>query len=143
MAIGGGGSGGGPVGVSNSFTGPAQALELVGDHCFAYSGRLGCTNAPTTMLEFQTGNYYAVVDMQFLWLNSSDEYTGDDALMLVYLNDTSVGGMLGGSSHNLGRELTQFVFSPYTDVKVTGENASGASTEHFMWIMATGRIYRG
>ena len=142
MALDGGGGGGGPVGVSNSFTGPAEALELVGDHCFAYSGKVGCDHNPSTLLEFTTGNYYSLVDMQILWLNSSDEYTGDDALMQVYLNDTSVGGMLVSSSHNLGRDGTKFLFSPYTDVKVTGENASGGATEHFMWLMVTGRIYR-
>ena len=135
--------GGPPIGsTGGSFTGPAATLEIVGDHCMAYSGKTGCTNSPSTCLEFTTGNYNSVVDLQFLWLNTSDEYTGDDALMFVYLNDASVGGMLAGSSHNLGRENTQFVIPPYTNVKVTGENASGGSTEHFMWVMLTGRIYR-
>jgi len=36
MALdGGGGGGGGPVGVSNRFTGPAEALELIGEHAYA------------------------------------------------------------------------------------------------------------
>ena len=32
MALDGGG-GGGPIGVSNTFIGPAEALEIVGDFC--------------------------------------------------------------------------------------------------------------
>ena len=140
----GGPTGGGQAGFGSGgpFTGPAEALEYMGDHCYAYSGRIATDHNPSTCLEFTTGNYYSVVDLQFMWLTSTDEYTGDDALMLVYLNGASVGGMLGGSSHNLGRENTAFVISPYTDVKVTAENASGNTNEHYMWIMLTGEIYR-
>ena len=43
MALDGGGGGGGPIGVSNTFTGPAEALEIIGDHCYAYSGGQGST----------------------------------------------------------------------------------------------------
>ena len=35
---GGGGGGGGILGVTGSFTGPAQALELIGNHAYAFSG---------------------------------------------------------------------------------------------------------
>ena len=138
---GGAGGAGNPTG--GSFTGPAEALELVGfNHCYAYSGKIGCTHEPSTCLEFTTGNFTASVDLQYLWLSSNDEYTADDALMFVYLNGASVGGMLAGSSHNLGRENTQFVIPPYTNVKVTVENAA-SSSERFVWVMLTGRIYRG
>jgi len=63
MAIGGGGSGGGPIGSSNSFVGPQEALELVGDHAYAYNV-LTVNNATATFMEFTTGNYYMVGTIQ-------------------------------------------------------------------------------
>ena len=54
-----GGGGGGLVGFSNSFVGPQQALELVGDHAYAYNKQT-VDSASVTYFEFTTGNYYFV-----------------------------------------------------------------------------------
>tara|TARA_Y100000310_G_scaffold200080_1_gene200088 strand:- start:186 stop:605 length:420 start_codon:yes stop_codon:yes gene_type:complete len=62
--------GGPPVGSTGaSFTGPAQQLEIIENHCYAYSGNItdaGTAGPNTTMLDFTTGpNYY--VKGQFQW----------------------------------------------------------------------------
>mgnify|MGYP005819560663 CR=1 FL=1 len=52
------GGAGNPVG--GTFTGPAQGLDLVGDHAYAYSGEFGTSTTEFDMLTFTTGNYYTV-----------------------------------------------------------------------------------
>ena len=50
MAIGGGPGGGGPIGIGNSFTGPAETAEYVNDRTYAYSGSIAATNAARLLL---------------------------------------------------------------------------------------------
>ena len=52
------GGAGNPVG--GSFTGPAEALEIVGDHGLALSGLFSSNTSTYTMLNFTSGNYYLV-----------------------------------------------------------------------------------
>ena len=46
-----------PVGSSNSFTGTATGLEIVGDFAYAYSGGVPADNNSHTVFSFRTGNY--------------------------------------------------------------------------------------
>jgi len=64
MALDGGGGGGGPVGVANSFTGPAEALEVIGNHCYAYAIH-GATTGEVDYLSFTSGNFYTVAEITF------------------------------------------------------------------------------
>jgi len=78
MGLDGGGGGGGTLGVSNPFTGPAEALEVLGDHCLAFSGSvtpIGGSEADTTALKFTTGNFYSVVKIH--WTCESTSATVD------------------------------------------------------------------
>jgi len=80
MALdGGGGGGGGPVGSSNSFTGAASNIELIGNHAYAYNQATSSSvqAADVSLLKFTTGNYYTVAE-----LNYSDESTGGDQRLL-------------------------------------------------------------
>ena len=52
------GGAGNPVG--GSFTGPAEALEVVGDHAYAYSGAIQAATSNVTHLSFTSGNYLFV-----------------------------------------------------------------------------------
>ena len=53
MALLGGGVGGAGNPVGGSFTGPAQALEIIGDLGYAYSGAVGVGAGDVTMLSLQ------------------------------------------------------------------------------------------
>jgi len=134
----GGGGGGSLVGFSNSFTGTAQALELIGDHCYAYSGLLTIDNTEATMLEFTTGNYYSVVKVQF---NYPDTDTGDDFKYTTYLADTVVQSMtVDYGKINYPKEF-YIIIPAYTPVKCTAQNMS-TSTGRIQIVAITGRIYR-
>ena len=134
----GGGGGGGPVGFSNSFTGAAQALELVGDHCYAYSGELTTTaNTPLTFLEFTTGNYYSVVNVQF---NYSQDYN-DDATYRILMNGTLIQQWMstGSTNPHQPQNLVPIVIPPYTEIVVSAFNKDNGRPQI---VSLTGRIYR-
>ena len=57
------GGAGNPVG--GSFTGPAEALEIIGDHAYAYSGLKASSTAAANHLDFTSGNYYFVGRLYF------------------------------------------------------------------------------
>jgi len=65
MALLGGGVGGAGNPVGGSFTGPAEALEIIGNHCYAYSGAIGATTGEVTYLSFTSGNFYTVGEITF------------------------------------------------------------------------------
>ena len=134
----GGGGGGGPVGFSNSFTGAAEALEIIGDHCYGYSGLLTIDDTETTMLEFTTGNYYSVVRVQF---NYPDTDTSNDYRYTTYFAGTVVQSMtVDYGKINYPKEF-YIIIPAYTPVKCTAQNMD-TSTGRLQIVSITGRIYR-
>jgi len=135
---GGPGAGGNPTG--GSFTGTAEALEIIGDHCYAYAGVLTAANTPGTVyLSFKSGNYYAVVNIQcYNTVNDSSvinwEFELNGTKIFEYFQE-------GRSSIPINvQEGNALIISPYTEVIVrgitTGDVVTGA-------VVLTGRIYRG
>ena len=145
MALDGGGGGGGPVGVSNSFTGPAEALELVGDHCFAYSGLIPTSTSTVVMLEFTTGNFYSVVKLQCTGPLDYDEpdngreanfqLSMNDSPIAILHNDLSEGDIINSVS------MIEFVIPAYTAVKVEVDT-NESNPSYVTSAVISGRIYR-
>jgi len=137
MAILGGGPGG-PVGSSNSFTGTSEALELVGDHGYAYNSKTSDGTNETTYLEFTSGNYYLVGQCEFMY----DIATNIDIKFDIYFGGNALLGFVIGNAGSAGSGLqpskVNIIIPPYTDVKVTCQG----STSPFS-VGITGRIYRG
>ena len=131
------GGAGNPVG--GSFTGPAEALEVIGNHAYAYSGQVAVNDSETNFFSFTSGNYYTLADLQvFNFSNSSD-----DMQYKVYLNEGLVASWLPPTSTNLQEppQPVSLLISPYTQVKITGINlGSSAGRNHTASI--TARIYR-
>jgi len=129
--------GGNPVG--GSFTGSAQALEIIGDHAYAYSGSLSVNDTEADLLSFQTGNFYFVGQLQPLYASSN---AGDNYKYRIYFNDvfvltTQIGGALDYSPY----EELEVIIPPYTKFRCTADNISDTSSNDVMVAM-TGRIYR-
>ena len=143
MSIGGGG-GGGPVGVSNSFVGPQEALELVGDHCYAYSGVIlsaGSQSAATTRTNiFTTGNYYS--DVIVSWANEQVSGTADN-FVEIKMNGAIIykwRAQTGAQSNETNPKNLHLIIPSYTEVEVL----VGTSADPVNWTMViAGRIYRG
>ena len=133
------GGAGNPVG--GSFTGPAEALELVGDHCYAYSGIVqvgqGASSADITMLSFTTGNYYSMVKLNW----SNNIVSGDVFYEAVEMNGTQIFIQAWDASPNkASHEAVRFTIPPYTEFKVLYGSAKAGDNP--ATVTLTGRIYR-
>ena len=146
MAIGGGGGGGGPVGFANSFTGPAEALEVIGDHAYAYSGPISAAQSPITALSFTSGNFYLVGRINFD--GNTQTYTPqtgvEASICLIYFNGSLVSDMKTGTTSETmpASNWTDIIIPPYTEVIATVD-ASSDDSNYYATIRITGRIYRG
>jgi len=140
MGLGGGG-GGGTLGVGNPFTGPAQALEIIGDHCYAYSGEVpdaASGSAATTMFKFTTGNYYSLLSIGF----STDQTGGDHLYLDIILNGNTVYSSVwddGNANWSNGTPISLLLPS-YSEFEMKwGINAVTKTSAATI----VGRIYRG
>ena len=136
MALDGGG-GGGLLGVSNSFTGPSDSLELVGDHGFAYSGII--SNSSSTVipyLKFTTGNFYFVGEVAFF----DSEGGNSDVFMELKLNGAIIVKARYAGSPNIANleQATRVIIPSYTEF----EGLLGTDVTQDLTMSMTGRIYR-
>jgi len=130
------GGAGNPVG--GSFTGPAEALEIVGNHCYAYSGIVTPTaDNMTTYLKFTTGNFYSVVKVQFAYTLDAN----DDAVYQIVMNGVTLTQWLNtGSLQPHGPQEPMYIVIPaYTEFEC---NAYTKTTGRDQACTLTGRIYR-
>ena len=130
--------GGPPVGSSNSFTGAAQALEVIGDHAYAMSGSFasaGGGSADTTYLSFTSGNYYFVGTLQlFEKAAASHERFAD-----VSFNGINIIEIKGDTAPDwLENFPIDLIIPPYTEVQV---DAGSTDAAPFSAVLV-GRIYR-
>ena len=131
---GGPGAGGNPTG--GSFTGTAQALEIIGNHCYAYSGAAAAAaGAGTDYLDFTTGNFYAVARIQWYYIAGAS----NDVSYRHYMNEVKIIDYLVSDSPGNSEpdNPVWVVIPPYTRFRT---NAQGSQQQ---MCVLTGRIYRG
>ena len=133
------GGAGNPVG--GSFTGPAEALEIVLDRCYAYSGEQTTTNTvEKTFLEFTTGNYVAEIWLQY----GSASGGGVDVKARTYLNDSNMIEIIHAANYDENQDAKipmRLILPAYTRFKFTLQGQSTQTSEWSVWV--TGRIHRG
>ena len=135
----GGGGGGGPLGVTNSFTGPSQAIELVGDHCYGYGKGTSsaASSANTTILSFTTGNYYSVFDyIGFV----NDETSTNVCYVEMFMNDSQIFACIYNNPQDMRDDQPlQLIIPAYTKFEFKVGQQSGGTN----WsVIMTGRIYK-
>ena len=133
------GGAGNPVG--GSFTGPAQPLDVVGDHAYGYSGVIATnSNIETTYMEFTSGNFYLVGFVNF----NSLEFGGSVITYKIYFNGSVIQGYdnrSDGSGDATEPDGSLPIIIPsYTEVKCTCTSADAANLDQI--VSLTGRIYR-
>ena len=139
MALDGGGGGGGLLGVSNSFTGPSDTLDLVGNHAMAYSGVISnSSTTPVPYLKFTTGNFYFVGEIAFF----NNEGGNSDTFLEIKLNGAIVvKGRYAASTSNPSVNQEQpvpIIIPSYTEF----EGLLGTDVSQDLTMSMTGRIYR-
>jgi len=137
---------GGPAGGGNptggSFTGAAEALEIIGDHAYAYSGQVDLDSTEKTLLSFRSGNYYFVGNWQMLY-----DWTGFSAgeslgYTIKFNNGIIARTELPKSSSEIDSIMREvpLIIPAYTQVDIFGDTDAG---NIYVSGMLTGRIYRG
>jgi len=141
MALLGGGVGGAGNPVGGSFTGPAEALEIVGSHAYAYSGLIAAQNTDQTALSFTTGNYYLV---GYLQLNAPVDDDDPSSVILttckVSFNGSGIFLLVNGTGgpENARQKI---IIPSYTEVTAILDSESNGP-DNFGSVVITGRIYR-
>ena len=142
MALLGGGVGGAGNPVGGSFTGPSLGLEIMGDHCYAYTGAVPSTTSLDTVLSFTTGNFYTDATFQLCAaVDLTNLGTGTHTGFQIQFNGSTV--FL--SKSDTGEEdmapivEVQLIIPPYTEVTlaIDSTSATGSTTQTMV-----GRIYR-
>jgi len=110
--------------MSGTFSG-VGTLQFTNDnqHACAYSGEVSATNSETTLLEFETNSEYLTGEFNFN-KNTGD---GDDIQYQVYLNDQVIQGWEHDYSARGFRNLVKIIIPPFTKVKTTATNNTGAT----------------
>ena len=138
---GGAGGAGNPTG--GSFTGPAEALEIIGDHVYGYSGNVPTDDSETDLLNANSGNYYAAIKVLFTY--ATDVPTaGDDFLVRIRFNNTIIYQTIiqHVQTQNGPQTNINLILPPYTGIRCTAENVT-ADTTYNQAVVIAGRIYRG
>jgi len=133
--------GGNPVG--GSFTGPANAIELVGDHFFCYTGdvTIAGDSSVSSMADFITGNYYCVGEVS---LEGPFSSIGNGNIGLqIKLNDSIIVKTTASfaGDHTIFDTPLPIIIPAYTKVEMGGIQNTGSPLD--FQLMVTGRIYRG
>ena len=143
MAIGGGGSGGGPVGSSNSFVGPQEALELVGNHAYAYTGLRAASTTAEEQIKFTTGNYYFVGRIYLNGAVTPGNTNGQGTTCELFYNGVAVSLMRvrTDSDDQPATTFNDIIIPSYTEVAASVDSVNnGAETSS---IIMVGKIFRG
>jgi len=131
--------GGNPVG--GSFTGPAEALELLGDHAYAYSGAVDLASSEKTLLSFTSGNYYFVGNWQMLYDHSGFSL-GESLGYTVKMNGKKIARLELVNSNATLDDVTRrvpLIIPSYTQIEILGDTDAG---NIYVTGILTGRIYR-
>jgi len=134
------GGAGNPVG--GSFTGPAEALEIIGDHAYAYSGLHAASTTPANHLDFTSGNYYFVGRLYLNGAVAPGSTNGQDSTCELSFNGVSVALIRTrcDADDQPSTQSNDIIIPPYTDVTANVDSAAGGVQTTSL--VLTGRIYR-
>ena len=135
----GGGAGGGGNPTGGSFTGPAQALELLGKHCYAYSGVQAVAGSEVELLTFQSpGRAYIVGAFLFSYIPAA----GDDFAYKIYFNDAIIQQYIvpEARAYTEPDNVIPVIIPSFTQVKATAQNVA-TGTERDQIVSFTGELF--
>ena len=127
------------LGVTNSYVGTQEALEILGNHAYAYN-TFNVDNTTATFMEFTTGNYYFVGTIQ---MGRNMKSTAEAKFHLELNNQMAYKAKFDNGDGQTLVMPTQtplpIIFPAYTKVKVS---CIVSDSSDDISIAITGRIYR-
>ena len=139
---GGAGGAGNPTG--GSFTGPAEALEIVGNHAYAYSGSVQASTSNVQHLNFTSGNYLFVGELTLIGpLNIADVTDGAICEAEISFNGNVIFKLKTDTTQeDMPAEITiPFLIPSYTQVLIDVKSST-TSAGFLTTVNLIGRIYR-
>jgi len=136
------GGAGNPVG--SSFTGPAEALEVVGNFAYAYSGSFPASTTPATRLSFTTGNYLFVGEIRLCgMIDETTAANGRITTMTVKMNDQKIlfAKTAAAEEDMPSADVCPIIIPAYTKIEVI-QDANDDEVGIVGTISMTGRIFR-
>jgi len=123
--------------VSASIASTGLGIRYIGNHAYAYSGIVGINDSDTTLVEFTSGSGFITAKLQV----QNGSGSGDDMRYDVTLNGTIVARWTYSATPNVDPLPPLYlVIPPFTIVKVSGLNQTGASSRNHTATF-TGRVY--
>jgi len=119
-----------------TFLAPGKGLSVLGNHCYAYSGRITVTTSATTLLEFSVGKEYILADIQPTYFT---EDTGETVYYELYINGSEIyASEITSSASNTPFEDIKVIIPPLSRFEIKG---FAASADRILGVILTGRVY--
>ncbi len=145
MALLGGGVGGAGNPVGGSFTGPATALEIIGNLAYCYTGNHAASTTSVEAMKFTTGNYNFMGIFQVNAAVSNADDTGTaHTFAQIELNGSIISHVIAGrdQSDALTSNQQPLIIPAYTEV-VVKLYCDEIQADRYMTATITGEIVRG
>jgi len=129
------------IGSNATFSGTQKGLTIIGEHCYAYSGKISVANTAIDLLEFNSGKGYIVcqVQMGYGQISGTDDYEYE-----ITFNGIEVFAyVVNHSLSDIGSEPDNFMnilIPPLTKVTIRARNRSDSDSNP-QYAMLVGRIY--
>ena len=127
------------IGANAIFSGPQKGLSMIGDHCYAYSGKVlstGSAGPGDELLSFNTGKGYIIADCIF----QNDITSGSDTYFEIKYNGQTVILNKEASSSITEPWAWILLIPPLTFVEVAWGTQSGA-TNFKGSVSLSGKVY--
>ena len=128
--------------VSASVASPGLGIRYIGQHCYAYSGRIKAETTSSSYLLFTTGSGYIVGELQFNGFLQYDTISLRQGAFQIQLNGEFIAELeVSDSAEDMPASVTQkVIIPPFTKVEVTAR-AQAQDSNNFATITLTGRVY--
>jgi len=126
------------VGYGSQFTASVGFnLNIIGRHCYAYSGEVGHDSGESDLLNFRSpANSYIVA-----WFGFDDiSNISDDIQYMVRMNEGRVWSFITTETPERSETGRQLLIPPGTHVRCTGNRKSGSGTA-YSYATISGRVY--
>ena len=133
------GGGGAPNVAGANPAGVGSSINYVGNHAYAYSGKVEATDAGQTMLRFVTSQNYVKGIIQFY---VSEESTDDTVFSLLIDGQNVFEHLVYHQPGNNGPSMNEEIYiilPPFASIEVKATNSSSTARDTYCTI--TGRVY--
>ena len=120
------------------------SLNVIGNHAYAYSGSFAPSTSSTTVLDFTTGNFLTVGQIQVNQALAFGDLGDEIVFAQIKMNGVIISQLVVGyTGVDAQTTTTQDIIIPsYTSVEVILKTGGAAEADRVMMATMIGRIYK-